>query len=385
MKYFSGIKFFAILIAAIAAALTFSPAFAAGAQNGDRICTGNILVLHAGDSAKNVLAFGCNVTIEQGATVSGDFFNAGGNATVDGQVGGSAVMLGGNLDLQPNAVINRDVVMLGGNLDRAQGAVVKGSIGKNPGGLPLVPPVAPPAPPVSPVPPIPFALGGRQFFLDGNNFLGINLFRDTITALALAALGALLVVFAPTSLRRVSDAVQAKPVNSAGIGCLSCLVLVVLTPLLAITLIGIPVAVLLFFASIIAVVFGYLAIGWLAGEKILEAFKAREVLPIVAVIVGVIVLAIVGEVPVLGGLIKAVIGFLALGAVVLTRFGSRPYPPIPTLAMVPVSATPMTPAAPPSIVSSSAATPPAASPSEPVGGTEPPTSTDATPGSGEGV
>jgi hypothetical protein len=56
-----------------------------------------------------------------------------------------------------------------------------------------------------------------------------------------------------------------------------------------------------------------------------------------------LVLAIVGFVPIVGWLVGLFIGLLGLGAVVLTRFGTRGYP-MPTSAAVMVA--PGAPAAP---------------------------------------
>ena len=75
-------------------------------------------------------------------------------------------------------------------------------------------------------------------------------------------------------------------------------------------------AVILFFASIIAIVFGWVALGWLAGEKVLEAFKAREVLPIVAVIIEIRYYSLSWAKCRCSGVFKVVIGFLGLRAIV---------------------------------------------------------------------
>jgi hypothetical protein len=295
------------------------PAFASSAQAGDQICTGNNLTLASGQTVRNILAFGCNVEIQQGATVLGSLSDFGGNIRVAGTVNGSIVAFGGNIFLTETAVVGGEVATMGGSYSSAPGAVVRG----NASGNTLVPPVPPT--PISPL--------ARPFSFQ------FDLLGGIVTALAFAALGALVVIFAPNATKRVSDAVQAKPLNTAGVGCLTLLVLPILGILLIITLIGIPVALLLALVSWAAWIFGGIAIGLLAGEKILNAFKVSNVLPVVAVILGVIVLMLIGQIPIFGWLVSCIVGLFGLGAVVLTRFGTRAYPPLPTMTMIPAAAT----------------------------------------------
>lgn len=304
------------------------PAFAAGEQSGDRVCTGDNLTLESGQTSGNILAFGCNVDVRQGATVNGSIADFGGNVRVAGAVNGSIASFGGNVMLTETAVVSGQVASMGGNYSGAPGAIVRGN--PNSGGI---------APPIPPVPPAPFNPFTRMF-----NF-GFDLLGGIVTALAFAALGALVVIFAPNATRRVSDAVQNKPLNIAGIGCLTLIVLPILGILLIITIIGIPVAFILGFVAWAAWIFGGIAIGLLAGEKILGAFKMTNILPVLAVVLGVVLLMLVGQIPVFGWLVSCVVGLLGLGAVVMTRFGTRPYPPMPGMALATVAASPGSPAA----------------------------------------
>lgn len=293
------------------------PAFAAGEQSGDRVCTGDNLTIAAGQTSGNILALGCNVDVQQGATVNGSIADFGGNIRVAGTVNGTITTFGGNVMLTETAVVTGQVASMGGNYSSAPGAI---------------------APPIPPVPPAPFNPFTRMF-----NF-GFDLLGGIVTALAFAALGALVVIFAPNATRRVSDAVQNKPLNIAGIGCLTLIVLPILAILLIITIIGIPIAFILGFVAWAAWIFGGIAIGLLAGEKILGAFKMTNILPVLAVVLGVVLLMLVGQIPVFGWLVSCVVGLLGLGAVVMTRFGTRAYPPVPGMALATVAASPGSPA-----------------------------------------
>lgn len=317
---------FTILIAAALwlLALTVTPALAQGGDLGDQICTGDNYTVREGQSVGTVLAFGCNVTVEKGATVRGDISLFGANATVDGTVNGSIVAFGGNIAVNAGANVDGDVSTIGGNTNVDPAATVHGTIGRN-----TRPPRFTPH-----VPTVSFGdVRPRGFFA-----WGVDILMGIVTAIAFAALGALVILFAPGPTRRVGEAAHAQPLGSAGIGCLTLIVLPILGILLAITVIGIPVALVLVLAAAIAWIFGWIAIGYLAGERILKALNAREILPVVAVVVGILVLAVIGQVPLLGWLVSLLVGTLGIGAVVLTRFGTRPYPPAPTMTMVPVGA-----------------------------------------------
>lgn len=313
----------ALIITLTLAFLTAVPALADGSQSGGRVCFGNSLTIGSGESADSVLAFGCNVTIAQGGTVRGDVADFGGNVDSAGTVGGNIAMFGGNVSLASTAVVNGNIALMGGNVQQAPGAVVDGGVTHNGGNF------APPRPPGAPV--------ATSIFSRVFGF-GFDLLGGIVTALAFSALGALIVIFAPEPTRRIGNAVQAKPLNVAGVGCLTLILLPILGLLLVVTLIGIPVAFILGIVAVFAWVLGWVAIGFLTGEKILQAFKARDALPVVAVIVGVLVLTLISQVHWIGWLVSLVVGLLGIGAVVLTRFGTRAYPAAPGMMMPAIAA-----------------------------------------------
>ncbi len=177
-----------------------------------------------------------------------------------------------------------------------------------------------------PSPRNPFVYGNWPWGLvDG---IAFGFVHSILTALALAALGALVVVFLPSQARRVSATAQNSALPSLGVGCLTVLVSLPLFVLLLVLVITIPAAILLPFAVVLAWLFGWIALGWLIGDKVLQAVQARESLrvPMVAVALGVLLLALLGAVPLIGWLIGLGVGLIGLGAVILTRFGTQSYP-----------------------------------------------------------
>lgn len=313
-RMFSQLSIAAILLAALV--VTSAVPALASQQIGDRLCTGSDLVVAPGETAGSILAFGCNVTIEQSATVE-NITAFGANINANGIVNGDITDFGGNINVGATGVVNGDINPIGGNVSTQPGSTVRGTVGRNMPARMFLPPM------------------GLGVMVNRAFGLGFNWLGGLATAIAFAALGALVVVFAPGATRRVSEAVQQKPLNTAGVGCLTLFLLPILALLLVITVVGLPVVLVLALIAVLAWMFGSVGVGFLAGEKILQAFRAREILPVLAVIVGILVLAIVGQVPVIGWLISCLVGLLGIGAVVLTRFGTRSYPPAPTFMLAP--------------------------------------------------
>ena len=313
------------------------PAFAQQPGNdNNQVCTGGALTVEPGTAVNNIALFGCTGIVRAGATVSGSAVVLGGSlrieqgakvakgvailggtVNIEGEVGGDVSVAGGTVILSDTSVVGGNVRISGGSLQRTASATVRGSVSQeNNPHIPFGPPGAPAAP---------FPFGGFRPFTDGFNFV-----RGIFSALAFAALGAVLIALFPVPVRRVSDTAEQQFVPSVGVGCLTVIVSIFLAVGLAITIIGIPVVVLLAIVEAAAWVFGWISIGALAGGRILHALNARNVTPVLAVVVGVLVIALIAQIPVLGGLVGLVVGLLGLGAVILTRFGSRPYPLLAT-------------------------------------------------------
>jgi hypothetical protein len=100
------------------------------------------------------------------------------------------------------------------------------------------------------------------------------------------------------------------------------------------------VAFLLGVALLVAGVFGWIAVGLLVGQELLEAFRVRGITSMIAVVVGILLISLLGAIPCIGIIAAIIVGCLGLGAVVLTRFGTQTYPlptpPVPPAPPVPV-------------------------------------------------
>ncbi len=365
-------RFLGFLMAVWLIAFAATPAFAQGPGYGDFFCTGGNTVVRSEDTADSVLLFGCNAVIQSNARVLKDIVSFGGNVTIDagarvehdvvafggnvhsaGEVRHDILTFGGNVTLDQGAVVGRDVTTFGGLIDQKPGATVRGRI--NSATRFAMDPLR--FAPFS----FPFAFGGGLAGLLTSTAFGFV--RSIIYALALAALGALTVVFLPAQTKQVGDVAEKSALPSLGVGCLTLFVFVLLFLLLLVLIITIPVALLMPFALAIAGLFGWIAVGRVIGEKVMVAVKAqpswRE--PVIVVAVGIILLAIITALPLFGWLIGLFVCALGLGAVILTRFGTRPYPMTYVPAVAPSA--PATPAAPSTPAQSSESAP--AAPGDP--------------------
>jgi len=319
-----------ILIAVLLVAFAATPAMAQGTR-GDRLCTGGSEVIRAEETVNSVVLFGCGARIQKGAQVSRDVVSFGGDVVmeesarvrndavvfggdldVSGTIDGDVTVFGGRLTLQPTAVVNGDVLAFGGSLDRKDGAVVRGQIKRNTGSVP-------------PIPPVPSIRNGWNFLGD----MVWGFVQSFFMAVGLGVLGALILVFMPKQLGQVREVAETSALPSIGVGCLTLLVVPPLMILFIITCLGIPISAILGIALVAAAAFGWIAIAILLGERLLNALKVKNSVPLLAMVAGLLALWLVSAVPVLGWLIGLFLGALAVGAVVLTRFGTRPYPYMP--------------------------------------------------------
>ena len=308
--------FFAFLIGLLLA-LSVTPAFAQAEDDEGRVVFGQDVTIKAGEEVEgDLIVFDGDVVIKKGGKIDGDLVAIGGDVEVAGEVDGDLAAIGGNVRLEATAVVDGDLATFGGSSHKEEGAVVQG---QTLGGLALRD-----FPRFQGIPSPPTRVS-RNLALD----LFLRFLRTVVVTIALMALALLVVLFLPQQTRLVSQTALAEALPSLGVGFLTILVILVVVPLLTIICVGIPVAFLLVLALGAAGLFGWIAIGLLVGEKILEALKVAEPLPLVAVAIGVLLISFLGAVPCIGWIVALFVGLLGLGAVILTRFGTQVYPAPP--------------------------------------------------------
>jgi hypothetical protein len=138
-------------------------------------------------------------------------------------------------------------------------------------------------------------------------------------------LGVVLIKLLPEHLMFARTTVATRTGRSLFLGLLSILLAPAVLVVLVALILPIPLALILALGLIAAWVLGTVAVGWIVGERILQAIAPQHNTRLIAVVVGLAVLVLVGSLPYIGWLISIGVGLLGLGAVFLSRFGTRLY------------------------------------------------------------
>jgi hypothetical protein len=307
---------------------------------------------------EDIVIFGGRLVVEEEGTVSGDVSVFGGEAilagkiegdvaifggetTLSGEIDGDLVIFGGNLDAAGSAEVDGDCILVGGNLagDGASGTSCT-SVGELPG-LAVPAFVRPPVPSELPSPPdlprLPRISPDGSFFGEVGRIAGRSLLMGILALLAAS--------LAPAQLGQVQQTLTRKPAASGAVGLLTAiavpslaaillLISVVLT-IVCIGLLGFPIVLVLVIGLAIGALLGWIAAGAWLGERLARWLKlTNRGLPVTAAL-GTTVLTlgagVLSSLPfLLGGWLWAIaavaIACGGLGAVALTRFGTRSYP-----------------------------------------------------------
>jgi len=279
--------------------------------NGDR---------HLREKGKDIVRFGEGVVVKHDEVVHGDLVVFGGDATIEGRVTGNVAVIGGNIRARDGSEIRGDAVVIGGELDEDDNAMIRGErvlIGNWNGHIHFN-----------------WGHGGLPEFL-----LPLFLFIKIILAL-------IVVLFLRERVERADRHLSAGYARGFGVGLLGFFVgmmaiLFVSIPLV-ITIIGIPLAVLLWVSCV-----GVFLIAWTAfvhalGRLVATRFAMSTRNPVAWVLIGATIVTLpdiisagasvfhLGPLSVAFGLLGCIVrcfAYLAgLGALVLSRFGTRSLP-----------------------------------------------------------
>jgi hypothetical protein len=148
-------------------------------------------------------------------------------------------------------------------------------------------------------------------------------------SLGIAILAMLLMLFLAPHADRVAHAIMAQPLTAGGLGLLTVIVAPIAIVVSVITLILIPLAPIIVIALAVAAVFGWIAIGYEVGQRFTKAIH-QNWHPAFSAGLGTFVLTLVAKIltgiPVLncvGWLVPFLLSMAALGAVLMTRFGTQ--------------------------------------------------------------
>ncbi|MCY3663494.1 MAG: polymer-forming cytoskeletal protein [bacterium] len=244
----------------------------------NKVAFGSTVRVGRDEVADAITSIGGGIKVD--GEVRGDAVAIGGEAKIDGRVTGEVVAIGGDVELGPDAEVLGDIVTVGGRVSREEGATVLGEVSE-------------------------VDWGDFEWDWDGDWFNGwrgdwfpnvgerppffrvgkvFEFVRAIIFTGLLIVLGGLVLLVAPKSVNRVRSAAVSDPlimlVVGFGIELLILPALIVASILLAVTVIGIPFAILLWPAALVAVtlalVLGYTGAAAAAGDWFRTRFKGAS-------------------------------------------------------------------------------------------------------------
>jgi hypothetical protein len=296
---------------------------------------------------------GGSITVAEDERVTGAVVAVAGSVTINGRVQDDVVAVGGNVRLGRRAEVNGDVVVVGGSVEREPGAVVRGKVSE-----------------------VAFAIPGVHFrpnwrnvwsfpWFDSGPWRAFRLFASLVRMALFALLATLVLLVAPTAVQRVQVAVTTEFWKSALVGLLAQLffvpVLVLAVVVLAVSIIGIPLLVLVPFAVLaffVALLLGLAGAASGLGRLVQRGSSSATPTGFALLAIGLAMIwgiTVLGRLVGLGGGPLAYIGTLVvltgfvieyaawsvgLGGALLTRFGRRgpltdTVPPMPSISSDP--------------------------------------------------
>lgn len=246
------------------------------------------------------------VVVAEGATISEAVYMIAGQITIAGQVNGDVSVIGGELRLAPGAVIGGDLNIGGGTVERAPSATVTGQVNYG-SGLE-----------------IPIELE-RERQPPGDAIL-----QSLVSGLLLGVLAWLFARFLPRPLARVSETTLRYPLVSGSLGILAAVVGLALLVMMAFTIVLIPVTILGLLLALFIVVYAWIAYGSALGHWLARQLPWSLSPPLAAsmgALLFMLATGILELVPVVGPTLSLLISVAGIGAVLLSRFGTRTFVP----------------------------------------------------------
>lgn len=326
-----------VLLLIVSVLLPVTPALADDSLPDDGIVIWNEdYTLGEGETLEgDLVVFNGDVTLKPGSRVRGDTVIWNGEAVVEGVIEGALVVSGGDILLGGDARVDEDVVCTWNcDIDQEEGARVGGQIIE---ALPLRD--------------VPFEDWGEWMEVPGRISQPrfpwesglervlrwiLKMIRRVVTVLVIAVMGGLVALIWPDPTEQVGNTTVEYPGASLGFGLLTTIAVTALIVALAITICFSPIAMLVALALGAAGLFGWIAVGAVVGERMLKMLDAGEIAPPWSAGLGTLVISLISMglsiafcLAPLGWLLTLALGWLGLGAVVLTRFGTTSYTPAP--------------------------------------------------------
>jgi hypothetical protein len=263
---------------------------------------------------KSIIKIGSDVMIEEGQKVR-RVITIGGQITVSGAVESHVVAVGGSVVLTKTAFVGGNVVTLGGVIVMARDSQVNGNLMEiNSSNL--------------------YDTLTTALSSEWEGWSWIFAVISLAIFLVLMVLALLIVALLPKPVRVVADAIGENTFKVVLCGLLGLVLIAPLALLLTISVVGIALIPLEVIVVVCSVLLGFIAVGQLIGRKVYQLLKRPNPGMVRETFWGLIVLWLIGWLPYIGWMVKAVAIVIGLGATLVTRFGthqggkSSPPPPV---------------------------------------------------------
>ncbi|MBE0688387.1 MAG: hypothetical protein IH585_20530 [Anaerolineaceae bacterium] len=301
--------------------------------NEDKVVLGQSFTLKENQTLNGDLAvIGGTAILRIGSQVNGDIAIIGGILEIDGIVTGDIQAIGGTVTLNQNAVIEGSFYNFGSNLHQMDGARIEGTQISN----------------------LPFDFNFGKIDVPDTTNIPLEAARKTtgfvtkilwsiLQIIAMGGLAMLVLLIAPKSTERISTAIGNQPFTHWGIGLLTAFAFPAAILVCLITIIFIPLGLIGIMALMVAVTYGWIALGYEIGKRLFGAKSGLS--PALIAGLGTVILSIVGRVlgaiPCIGWLLVSTLSMFGLGAIILTRIGTRDYPEVLPKPVLSTSVTPV--------------------------------------------
>ena len=252
-----------------------------------RIAAGRVEI-EPGAALKDTAIAAGRVTVR--GPIDGDLRVAAGHVLLDGAVTGNATVAAGTLELGPNARIDGELTFRGEQLDRDPGAQVKGAIVRK-----------------------------ERHHGEWGGGWGKRMAWAAWT-LGLMVLAAVIAGAMPGATRRMEHELRAQPWLASLFGILALICIPIAAVLVMITVIGIPVGLLALLGYAALLVIGYVMASVVVSGLLLDRFRAdassQTAWRVGAAVVAMLVIAALGRVPLIGGLVALSALVIGVGVIV---------------------------------------------------------------------
>lgn len=303
-----------------------------GDQPGQIVFGGNYILGEEETLQGDLVIIGGNATLRSDSVLNGNILIAGGTINASGIVNGNILSFGGVVNINSDAKIRGDLVRFGGVYNVDKGAEIEGNLVSNEG-----------------------INVDFDFLEDWSNWEEFDYDSQTeeyspiqqtfstqrialkkigefvlnvAQSLGMAVLTVIASLFLLKPMERSSKTLYQHPALSFGIGLLTMVAFPILMVLLLFTIILIPISILGLIGLALVILFGWFTLSLLLGRRLAEVLKIRWADPLNSGIGSLalsLVAAIASIIPCIGWLLPVLLVSAGLGAVLISRFGTRIY------------------------------------------------------------